>query len=398
MFGTSNIDNPSNASYSTTLNSILKDVTGNSVANMIFKEQISYSKEQACLKLAIGAKWLSGTGFESNFSTENTSNKKDIFIFFKQEYYTVSVNEPSKPSDYFGNSINIDDLKYKVSSTNPLCYVASVTYGRLLMVKMSYSGSASSDSVEASLKGAFSYLINGYGSYQKNSIVENSQFSGIILGGSAGGAAKALTGGSIQSVKDFINEEANYSSGSPGYPISYTVKNLADNSIAKLGESTEYTVKEYTESFEDYQNFDIELAGFYVFNDCEPYGDGDFFYTLDITDNDGKSLIGGIISIPRNQAVPAGNDAWIYFKGQNKYSYSLFNGSGSLFRIKGTLSEKNTLVADIDLDFDKSFGYPWNQSDLENGYKIGTNTGYYGIEMFRDTGCRIVLMVKITKK
>ncbi len=398
LFGTATIDNPSNASSSLTLSNILKTVNGNSVGNMVFDKKISYSKEQACLKLGIGAKWMIGSGFEANFTTENNSYKKDIFIYFKQEYYTVSVNEPSKPSDYFGNSVNMNDLNYLVNSSNPLCYVASVTYGRLMIVKMTYTGSKSTQEVEAALSGAFSFLINGSGSYKKDAIVESSSFSGIILGGSAGGAAKALTGANIQSVLNFINEEANYSANSPGYPISYTVKNMADNSIVKLGETTEYNVKEYTESSSNYKNFDLELAGFYVFNDCEPFGVGDFFYNLEILDKDNKSLIGGTISIPRVQTVPAGDGAWIYFKGQSKFSFSLFNGQGTFFKIKGKLSEKNSIASDIDLDFDHTFSYPWNQSDIDNGYKIDSSPGYYGLEMFRDSGCRIVLMIKITKK
>jgi thiol-activated cytolysin len=397
LIGSTTIDNPSNASSSSGLANILKNASGNTASNMIFNQKISYSKEQACLKLGIGAKWLLGSGFEASFSTTNNSLTKEILIFFKQEYYTVSVNEPSKPSDYFGNNVNMNDLTYKVSSSNPLCYVASVSYGRLLMVKMTYNGTETAQKVEASLTGAFSALINGTGSYIKNSIVENSSFSGIILGGSAGGAAKALTGGSIESVLNFINEEANYNSNSPGYPISYTIKNLADNSIVKLGESTEYTVKEYTESSSNYQNFDIELAGFYVFNDCEPYGDGDFYYNLDILDNSNNSLIGGILSIPSNQTVPAGDGAWIYFKGQTKYTFQLPKSQGNYFKIKGKLSEKNSLVADIDLDFDHSFTYPWNPADIDNGAQYN-NPGWYCIEMFRDAGCKILLMVKITKK
>ncbi len=394
LFGNATIENPSNAKYSSSLSTVLKTVTGNSVANMIFQKQEAYSKEQASMELGMSAKWFVGSA-SGNFNTANSSTEKNIYIFFKQEYYTVSVNEPSKPSDYFASTVDINDLKSKVSTGNPLCYVASVTYGRLLMAKMTYKGEKSMDDVKTAVTGAFG-VANGKGNYNKNSDVEKSTFDGIILGGSAGGAAKALTGASIQSIVDFINEEANYSADSPGYPISYTVKNLADNSIVKLGETTDYTVNEYTESSDNFQNFSLHIEGFYVINDCEPIGNGDFYYNLNVVDQDNKSLINGGISVPTNQTIPAGDAAWVSVK--RDYDFKLNKSSGANFRVVGKISEDNSLVSDTDVPFDKAFSFPWADADLKNDWKIGTEAGYYGLEMFRDAGCKIVLILKITKK
>ena len=393
LFGSTTIENPTNAKYSSSLSTILSSVTGNTSANVIFQHSEAYSTEQACMNLGMSANWLVAS-VKGSFSIDNSSTEKNFFIFFKQEYYTVSVNEPAKPSDYFGNAVDINDLKANVTSGNPLCYVASVTYGRLLMAKMTYKGSKSMQTINAEVQAAFG---GGSGGYKGGLDKSEYTFKGFILGGSAGGATKALTGSSVESIKQFINEEANYSSASPGYPISYTVKNLSDNSIVKLGETTDYTVREYTESSGNYQDFSLRIEGFYVMNDCEPIGNGDFYYDLDVKDQDGKSLIGGTVSVASNQTVPAGDAAWIYLLKKD-YDFRLSNAQSSYFSVTGKLSEDNSVVADIDLPFNQKFSYPWNQSDIQNTYKLGTQPGYFGVEMFRDAGCKVVLLIKITKK
>lgn len=385
LFGSEEIDKPSNATTSQALSDILKGVSGNTTANMIFKQKISYSREQACMELGLSAKWLMGTGFESSFSTEHNSERKDIFIFFKQAYYTVSVNEPSRPSDYFGNDISIEDLEYKVNSNNPLCYVASVTYGRLLIVRMTYRGEKSAKDVEAALTGAFSGIISGGGGYSSNKIIEESEFSGIILGGSAGGAAKALTGSSVQSVLSFINEEANYSSASPGYPISYTVKNLADNSIVKLGETTEFTEREYSISYEDYCSFNFIFSHFDVIDDGNMFVDGDFFYKIEIQDNKGNTLLdvnGDLAKIEtkRNESQKAGSGERLEIVKQI-YGVLLKKDYGVQFSVFVTVwdkfssgNDKQAVCSGI------KYPYPWNNIPTE-WYTLDMSTDDYDIDL-----------------
>lgn len=396
LFGSAEISKPNNANYSASLSNILKTVTGNTSANMIYNQSIAYDKKQSLMNLGISYKWL-GSGLDANFNIENTSDKKEVVIFFKQEYYTVSVNEPSKPSDYFGDNINLDDLKFKIGEGNPLCYVSSVTYGRLLMAKMTYIGNESITKVDAELKGALKLIADGNGGYENSNVINKSNFKGIILGGSAGGAAKGLTEGSIESIVKFINEEANYSSNSPGYPISYTVKNILDNSTVKLGETTEYTSREYTESPDNNSNFDIEFKGFYVQNDCDPHDNGNFYYNIDVLDKNDNSLINSKISVSSSQSIKASNGEWV--KIANAFhSFKLFNGANEIFRIKGYIVEKNTLVNDILLEFNKVFEHPWSSNEIINDYTIDGVGGFYGIPISRDSGCRVVLLMKITKK
>lgn len=391
LFGTTTIDNPSNANYSKAMDGILKTVTGNTTANMVFSKQEAYSTSQAAMDLGMSASWLVGSA-SGKFATNNSSSEKNIYIYFKQEYYTASVNAPSKPSDYFGNSVDINDLKANVNSSNPLCYVSSVTYGRLLMAKMKYSGTKSMDEVKAEVSGAFG-VAGGKGSYNNNKTVDSSKFDGIILGGSAGGAAKALTGATVKDIVEFITAEANYSVDSPGYPISYTVTNLADNSIVKLGETTDYTVDEYAESADNFQTFKMHIEGFFVINDCEPFGDGDFYWNLNVADNNNKNILSA--AVPRTQTVPAGDGRWVNVK--KDVEFTVDNKQGSSFRIYGKISESN-FSTDIEVPFDKTFSYPYLDADLTSSVVVAGESGYYALKMSRDALCNVNLYFKITKK
>ena len=397
--GSREIEKPSNSTYSAALQDILNKNTSKVTANQAFTMEYAFSEKQALMKLGISANWLSGS-LNSQFKTEEKATEKNVFLMFKQTYFTVSTTEPTKPSDYFGDNIKTDDLSYYVNQNNPLCYVSSVDYGRIIIAKMTFKENISSTDLTGKIEQTFAGIFKGTaeGEFFKAEMQHKSTFKALILGGSAGGAANALISMDFSKLLELIKEEAEYSVNTPPYPISYVVKNLSDNSVVKLGETTEYTVKEYSENSENYQNFGIKLIGFYVYNDCEPYGDGNFYYSLDVLDYKNKSLIGGSIDVPKDQAISAGDAKWIYFKGQSEYSFSIFNQPNYYFKVKGKLSEKNSLVEDIVLDYDKTFSYPWDKNEIDNGFTIGSETGYYGLEIKRDDKCKIVLMIKITKK
>ncbi len=361
LFGTSTINNPSNSNYSESLKTILKNVNEPTCAKMIYKETIAYSKEQALLDLGIGCNWLFGSGFESNFITNNNSYSKNIFLFFKQEYYTVSVNEPSVPSDYFGDGFSTNNLKNIISLNNPLCYVASVTYGRLLIVKMTYKGDEHIDEVKSQIDGFINSLFEAKHVQRNTSIIENCEFEGMVLGGSAGGAAKALTDKSINSIINFINEEADYSYNTPGYPISYTVKNLSNNSLVKLSETTEYTIKEYSESSDNSQKFRLENVFFKIDRDCDNVGPGDFYYEFSIIDNSGNSLINGPIENKKNfNSEINRNDGEKIELISKSNTFSIRNKEGEAFRIKGYIFDDDMTEKEVLGKFDEIYEYPWD--------------------------------------
>jgi len=79
----------------------------------------------------------------------------------------------------------------------------------------------------------------------RTSIFQNSKMTVFSLGGAAEATVKVLNAGSghlMDSLKVYLEDGANYSKNSPAYPISFIVKYLKSDDIAKLGVAYKYNV------------------------------------------------------------------------------------------------------------------------------------------------------------
>lgn len=393
LLGSKEIVKPSNSTYSAALQDILNNNNTKITAKQSFSLEYAYSEKQALMKLGISANWLGG-GLSSQFSTEEKATQKSIFLMFKQTYFTVSTTEPTKPSDFFGDNIKTDDLSYYVNQNNPLCYVSSVDYGRIILVKMTYQENISSTELKAKVNQTFmGFNAGANGEYVSKFTDSKATFQGLILGGSAGGAAKALTAKNFQGIVELINQEAEYTINTPPYPISYVVKNLADNSTVKLGETTEYTVKEYSENSENYQNFKIYLYGFIINKDCDDDGTrGDFFYEFDVVDKNDRTLIGG--KKYNTEEINKEDGERIEIKETTK-TFTLPNTKDSYFKVKGFLYDKDVFGNEKMGDFEIIFNYPWNENDLKND---PSNPYYYKKDLSSGNTCNGTLYFQIIKE
>jgi hypothetical protein len=74
-------------------------------------------------------------------------------------------------------------------------------------------------------------------------VLNESSIQVLLLGGSGPSAVGVLTGDNVAQLKTYLAEGANYSSASPGVIVSYTVRYLVDNSVARVSSTTDYTIK-----------------------------------------------------------------------------------------------------------------------------------------------------------
>src|SRR5690606_463223 len=76
------------------------------------------------------------------------------------------------------------------------------------------------------------------------SIIKNSTFSVVAIGGGAETSLEVFTGNSDQAMKglrDYIQKGATYRRDNPGLPVAYQVAFLKDNRFAMIGYPTDYT-------------------------------------------------------------------------------------------------------------------------------------------------------------
>jgi thiol-activated cytolysin len=145
---------------------------------------------------------------------------------------------------------------------------------------METESSYTSAEVEAAFKYAAGTQVDADLEARYQEILSRSTVEVITLGGDAEAASEAVTARSAGDLEPIITgENAVYSRGNPGVPISYAVKYLKDDRLAKLGYTTEYTATECT-SVQTRNTVTMRLDRFFVRKDCDggANGDGEFSF------------------------------------------------------------------------------------------------------------------------
>ena len=75
-----------------------------------------------------------------DFSRSNVRSR--YLVKYTQAYYTVDIDAPGRPSDFFADGVTVEDVGAIIDAENPPLYVASVTYGRMVVFtfESEYSG------------------------------------------------------------------------------------------------------------------------------------------------------------------------------------------------------------------------------------------------------------------
>ena len=203
--------------------------------------ETAYSMNEAALKLGVSAKWMTGS-MKASFGAEWITKKTTMVVRFVQAYYTVSFEAPAAPEKLFAPDVTVADVRAYMGPGNPPAYVSSVTYGRMMLMKIE------SDESEADLRATLDVTYNkvsGSLDAKSSNILKNSSISVFVLGGSADAAAK-LQSASAESraaaLASYIQSGANYDPASPGVPISYTVRRLSDNATIKVASTIDYQI------------------------------------------------------------------------------------------------------------------------------------------------------------
>jgi hypothetical protein len=212
-------------------------------SNIFFTQETMHSVAQASLKMGISASYM-GAEVESSLEGSISAEKSRITAYFVQRMFTVSMVLPQSPEAVFSDAFTQAELDRQVElgrigPDNLPVFVSSVAYGRILMF------SFISDATEAEIRQTLNVVYNGgeFGgggelSSDQRAILENAEINIVTVGGDADNALALIRSGDL---RDYFAEDAALTSA---VPISFTVRNLADNSIAKVSETTNYNLTE----------------------------------------------------------------------------------------------------------------------------------------------------------
>ncbi|MEZ4298557.1 MAG: thiol-activated cytolysin family protein [Polyangiaceae bacterium] len=236
------MEEPSLSAFRDERNAILAGgVTGATPASLDFDIIEVNSQSQIAVALGAGINWPGGPEIAGSFDFSSSNKKTKILVNFTQAYYTIDIDAPTTPKDFFDPSVTVDDLKPFAGPENPPLYVQSITFGRRVLFSIESNESASSvkAALEATYKGAVD--VNAKVSTEHQNTLAASTIQAFVLGGAGGEATGAVSG--FEGLINYIKNGGNYSNESPGAPIAYKLAYL-DNTATKLAFTTEYSERE----------------------------------------------------------------------------------------------------------------------------------------------------------
>jgi Thiol-activated cytolysin len=295
--GVKTVNNPTNSNIQAAIDSSLEWWNANAYeegyvnsASSSYKVKTAYSSKQIALDVGLNAEWATGD-VSAQFNYQSDEQKTVIMAVYKQAFYTITMDSPGSPNAVFSKDVTLDQVKGVLDNTAPPAYVQSVTYGRIIMFRMETSYKASNYDIESAFKYAAGVSVDGSLEAEYKDILKNSSIEVIVLGGNASVSSSAVAAKNADDLLPIIEgDNAVYSRSNPGVPISYTIRYLKDNSLAKLGYFTEYTATECS-TVKTFDNLDIKLNQFKVKRDCDGIeGAGEFSFEVQVLDKNGIKL------------------------------------------------------------------------------------------------------------
>ena len=324
------IDAPSLAQTQAAIASILGGGDVHLAAKASFVAEQAYSLQEAALKAGVSADWMTGsvkTSFEGDWTTSRTT----FVVRFVQSYYTVSFAAPLAPEQAFTPEVTVEDAAVYMGDGNPPGYVSSVSYGRMLFVKVESDAEASD--VKSAIDAVFSLgTVDASASLSADvkKVMNESTVTVFALGGNPNDAVEIMTSSEdrAERLREYFGEGAQYSTDSPGVPISYTVRRLADNQTTVVASSLDYEIPDCSAAP---QSVFIQLDGFDVPNNGEAIGKAEIDYAVWV-ERDGQDEL---IAQGSASKVPDGGSIAI----NQEHVLELVQTQGEELRIHAEVSE-----------------------------------------------------------
>jgi len=236
------VENPDAASMQEAIGSLATDAQENGEdipTNAAFQQESASTTKQGMLSMGFSAKYLGAKAY-GNLDVSKDVRTSTVMAALQQRYFTASFVTPPTPADYFTSDVNLSDFREqqdlgRVGIGNPPVVVSSISYGRTFI--MTVSSQATEDKLSAAVGAAFSgATVEGKVDMtaEQKSIIENSTFDLVSIGGSEQDFLQAVKSHSIDS---FLDKPSKITDARP---ISYQVDNISSGSAAAFTETANY--------------------------------------------------------------------------------------------------------------------------------------------------------------
>jgi hypothetical protein len=200
----------------------------------------AYTMREVGVKLGLSVKG-STFGVDANATFDDSYKSTVVVAVIRQVFYSVTFTPQSSEASGFwpDGQVSYQNLAPYVGAGNPPLYVDSVQYGRLICVTV--QGSFSGTDITAALKGSYKAAVEVGASLDVKfkSVLENSQVKIYTNGVPGYGNFQDIS--SVEDLQNVYRSGLSFSPQNPGTPISFTCRHIADNSLAKVRLTGEYT-------------------------------------------------------------------------------------------------------------------------------------------------------------
>lgn len=248
------VENPSLSKIRTAMNDIMINQQRGALDVQANFEILEVdSKEE--LSIALGGHF-ENKSVTANVSFDYSTNSEKTLkvVKFAQIYYTMDIDQPSSPEDVFTNPK--DAIEVLNSGKTPL-YVSQVTYGRIAYFFMETT--FDSEDIAAHVDGEYNGTFTAGGESDFASSMEKGEtkISALIVGGDGDGGITAVNG--YEGFIEMLETGGQLNEKSLGVPVSYTLRFLSDNTIARTNLATSYTKRTCKEVNDPMQNISLTV-------------------------------------------------------------------------------------------------------------------------------------------
>lgn len=237
--------NPDGASVQAGLDGLISDAFqgGQATSTRIYYEETeTYSLRQATLSLGLSVRGL-GKSVSGQLDYSATREEHTITAFYQHVMFEAFIVPPQTPAEFFSDAFTMEHLQQQidlgnVGPDNLPVYVGRIQYGRMMMYTMTSTHSA--DDMALAVRASYGAASGELeASYQQ--ILNDASYTFATIGGSDSTSNDALAKLKEGGIRAYFESEDPITSA---VPLSYTLYNLADGSIAQVSETTEYTMTE----------------------------------------------------------------------------------------------------------------------------------------------------------
>lgn len=197
------------------------------------------SVDEMAMKLGINLK-LFGARMHTEFGNSFRKDRSYVAVKLHQTFFTMGYEAPDGGfAGVFKDNIKPQDLANYTGFGNPICYVSSVSYGRMFI--LIYESSCTQQELEVAVNAGYRKYFDSKLEVRSRKVLNESRCKMIQIGGNPE-AGLATVFGDFDKLKEFIINGANVSTQNVGAPISYHIKYLHDNSDAQLSNTLKYKV------------------------------------------------------------------------------------------------------------------------------------------------------------